>query len=113
MNIPEYFTINTQRVNIVLKDEPDPRGRFGKFDSYTSTITIYTVVREEDGNVMCLSNEQNLNTFFHEVFHAWQWYSGHDESEVEASTYAGYMIEFLRSTSIDQIDDLPPIDAGD
>lgn len=106
MKIPEYFTINTQRVSVVLKDEPSSQRRFGEFNSLTSTITIYTVVRGEDGNITNLSNEQILNTFFHEVFHAWQWYSGHDDSEVEASTYAGYMIEFLRSTSIDRIDNL-------
>ncbi len=105
MNIPEHFTINTQRVDVIIKDIPETGGRFGYFNSYTSSITIYTKVRGEDGNEINLSNEQIMNTFFHEVIHAWQWYSGHDDSEIECSTYAGYMIEFLRSTSIDMISD--------
>lgn len=105
MNIPDSFTINTQKVSILIKEVADDRGVFGKFNPFTNTISIYTSVRDDDNNLVVLTNEQKINTFFHEVIHAWQWYSGHDSSEIECSTFASYMIEFLRSTALDNISD--------
>lgn len=99
MFLPESFTINTQTINIIYVDKLETN-RFGDFNSITNEIRVAKSVKDEDGEYHKLKDEQILNTLFHEIFHAWQFYSGHEMNEDEPCTYAGYMIEFLRSTGL-------------
>lgn len=101
MSLPDKFTftINTQTVYVSFVDKLETN-RFGEFNSITNEIRVAKFVKDEEGECHALKDEQLLNTLFHEIYHAWQFYSGHDMSEEEPCTYAGYMIEFLRSTGL-------------
>ncbi|MGM9533093.1 hypothetical protein, partial [Intestinibacter sp.] len=47
-----------------------------------------------------LSQLQIENTFWHEVFHAFQFHSKGEYSEAEAASYAGMMTELIRSSNL-------------
>lgn len=99
MKIPEKFTINSQEIKIEIVDIIAD-GLFGQYNSLTDTIKIAEYVRNEDGDKIKLTEEQILNTFIHELLHAFQWHSKGDTSETESSTYAGYFVEFIKSSGL-------------
>lgn len=99
MNIPKKFTINSQEVKIELV-ETLPDRDFGLYDCVTDTIKIATHVKTDEGTLHKLTDEQIDNTAWHEVLHAFQWHSKGEFSEEESNTYAGYLIEFFKSSGL-------------
>lgn len=99
MNIPESFTINSQEIKInVIKHLSN--NNFGEYNCITDVVTIATHVEDDNKDLIALKEEQILNTLVHEVLHAFQWHSAGETDEVQSSTYAGYIIEFLKSTKL-------------
>lgn len=99
MRIPEKFTINTQEIKVEIVDTISD-GCFGQYNDITDTIKLAKYVKDDDGERIALSEEQILNTFLHEMLHAFQWHSKGETSEVESSTYSGYFIEFIKSSGL-------------
>ena len=99
MKIPEKFTINSQEITIELVDTL-PNQRFGEYCYITDKIKLATNVKDDDGTVISLKEEQIENTFWHELLHVFQWYSKGSFSEEESSTYAGYLLEFFKSSGL-------------
>lgn len=99
MNIPKKFTINSQEITIELVDKL-PDQKFGEYCCITNKIKLATNVKDDDGTVIPLKEEQIENTLWHEVLHAFQWHSKGDFSEEESSTYAGYLLEFFKSSGL-------------
>lgn len=99
MRIPEKFTINTQEIKIEIVDTL-PDQNFGEYHCVTDTIKLATHIKDDEGNLVRLTEEQILNTLFHEILHAFQWHATGDTDEIQSNTYAGYIIEFLKSTKL-------------
>ena len=99
MNIPKKFTINSQEIIIELV-EILPDQKFGEYCCITNKIKLATNVKDDDGTVIPLKEEQIENTLWHEVLHAFQWHSKGDFSEEESNTYAGYLLEFFKSSGL-------------
>lgn len=99
MKIPEKFTINSQEVKIEIVDTL-PDQKFGEYNCITDTIKVAKYVKDDDGTIRPLTEEQIENTFWHELLHTFQWRSTGEFSESESSTYAGYLIEFFKSSKI-------------
>ena len=99
MNIPKKFTINSQEIIIELV-ETLPDQKFGEYCCITNKIKLATNVKDDDGTVIPLKEEQIENTLWHEVLHAFQWHSKGDFSEEESNTYAGYLLEFFKSSGL-------------
>lgn len=99
MRIPEKFTVNSQEIKIELVDTL-PDQNFGEYCCITDTIKLATHVKDDDGTVYSLTEEQIENTLFHEVLHSFQWHSKGDYSETESNTYAGYLLEFFKSSGL-------------
>ena len=99
MKIPEKFTINSQEITVELLDTL-PDQKFGEYCCITDKIKLARNVKDDDGTVIPLKEEQIENTFWHELLHAFQWRSKGDFSEEESSTYAGYLIEFFKSSGL-------------
>ena len=99
MKIPEKFTINSQEITVeVVVQLPDQK--FGEYCCITNKIKLARYVKDDDGPIIPLKEEQILNTFIHEVLHVFQWHSKGDFSEEESNTYAGYFIEFIKSSGL-------------
>lgn len=99
MKIPGKFTINSQEITIELVDTL-PNQHFGEYCCITNKIKVATNVKDDDGTVIPLKEEQIENTLWHEVLHAFQWHSKGDFSEEESNTYAGYLLEFFKSSGL-------------
>lgn len=99
MEIPNRFTINSQEITIELV-ESLPDQDFGRYNCITDTIQIATHVKDDDGTLIPLKEEQVWNTLWHEVLHAFQWHSKGEYSEEESNTYAGYLVEFFKSSGL-------------
>lgn len=99
MKIPDRFTINSQEITIELVDML-PDQDFGEYCCLTDKIKIATHVKDNDSTIIPLKEEQIWNTLWHEVLHAFQWHSKGEYSEEESNTYAGYLIEFFKSSGL-------------
>ena len=99
MKIPEKFTINSQEITVELVDTL-PNQNFGEYCCITDKIKLARNVKDDDGTVVPLKEEQIENTFWHELLHAFQWRSKGDFSEEESSTYSGYLLEFFKSSGL-------------
>lgn len=77
-----------------------PNQKFGEYNCITDKIHLATNVKDDDGIIIQLKEEQIENTFWHELLHVFQWHSNGDFSEQESNTYAGYLVEFFKSSGI-------------
>lgn len=95
MKIPKEFKIANSTIYVELLDivlNEDKHEIFGNFNSATNTIKV---ARTIDG--FKLNDEQILNTFLHELFHAFQFFFDNTYSEAEAQCYSNFMREFESS----------------
>lgn len=99
MKIPEKFTINSQEITVELVNIL-PNQKFGEYCVITDKIKLATNIKNDDGTVIPLKEEQIENTFWHELLHAFQWHSRGNFYEEESNTYAGYLIEFFKSSGL-------------
>lgn len=92
MIIPEEITILKHKIKVTLVRTLD--GKFGLFNSVKNEIKIAQYVLSDDEEV-ALSPIQILHTFWHEVFHVFQWFYEGEFSEGQSQAYAGFMLEVL------------------
>lgn len=90
MKIPEEITILKHTIKVRIVDILD--GEFGKFDPVNNEIKIAQYALSKDKEV-ALSEIQVLHTFWHEVFHVFQWFYEGEYNEGQSQTYAGFMLE--------------------
>lgn len=62
MKIPEKFTINSQEITVELVDTL-PNQNFGEYCCITDEIKLATNVKDDNGTVIPLKEEQIENTF--------------------------------------------------
>ncbi len=98
--IPKSFKIAGGKVitvNIIHSfDEP---GKFGDFIVATNTIELAKFVKDEDIE-WALTEEDIERTFYHELFHVFQWYYDTDLSEVQAQVYSNFLYEYAKTKQI-------------
>lgn len=98
MKIPRQFTIHGHTIT-VREVENEEENRYGYYDSVKEEIVISRNLKV-DGVLVSLSDVQIEATFWHEVFHAFQWHIKGETDETEAQSYAGLMIEFLKTSGL-------------
>ena len=98
MNLPKQFTLCGQPVTVEVVEQLED-GAYGDFNDAKELIRVAKTVKVEK-EVVQLSRTQMENTFWHEVFHAFQWRSKGEYDETESTTYAGFMVELIRSGQI-------------
>ncbi len=98
MRIPKQFVIHGHTINIRTV-EVDDEDRYGYYDNVKEEIIIARKIKS-DGVLVELSDTQIEHTFWHEIFHAFQWHISGETDETEAQSYAGLMIEFLRTSKL-------------
>lgn len=99
MKIPEKFTINSQEIKVELVDSLSDQN-FGEYSGITDVIKIATHVRDDNGDLIPLKEEQIWNTFWHEVLHVFQWHNKGEYSEEESCTYSSYLIELFKTSGL-------------
>lgn len=94
--IPEKFKIAGNEVKVEFVDKTDDNC-YGYWCDVTNIITIAKNISLKNGELTALSERQMLNTFYHELCHAFQFYSGKEYSEPDCNIFANFMLEFNES----------------
>lgn len=94
--VPEKFTLHTQEIKVILKEVDLEDNRFGYYDSVKEEIVLFQKIKT-NGETVALTSKQIEHTFWHELFHSFQWHTKGETNEVEAQSYAGLMLEYLSS----------------
>lgn len=99
MIIPKQFVIHNQSINVIQRELDIEDNRYGYYDSVKEEIVIFHKIKS-NGEIITLTQNQIEHTFWHEVFHAFQWHVKGATDEWEAQTYAGIMMEFIATSGI-------------
>ena len=91
--IPDKFKLAGFEVTVDKVDKTDDNN-YGYWDDVNNTIVIAKNISMKNGELTPLSDRQIKNTFYHELYHAFQFYSGREYSEVECNIFANFMLEF-------------------
>lgn len=91
--IPDKFKLAGFNVTVDKVDKTDDNN-YGYWDDVNNTIVIAKNISMKNGELTPLSDRQIKNTFYHELYHAFQFYSGREYSEVECNIFANFMLEF-------------------
>lgn len=96
-NLPDKFKIANQEITVVI-EEILPNNNYGYFCDDTNMIKLARTLKTEHDGVVTVSDEQMRNTFYHELFHAFQFYFNNEFNEAQAQVYANFMCEFIETT---------------
>lgn len=98
IEFPKKFRIANHDYTVELCDfvEGDTQGEFwyGYHCSTELTIKIARKMRKSNGVEFDLTEEQIKNSFWHEVFHAFQFYYNNEQDEALAQVFANFMREY-------------------
>ena len=101
MNIPKKFKLAGIEHTVEIKDELYDN-QFGYFCDVEQKIYLARRVKIQknyvnDSDYYEVSPELMENTFWHELFHAFQFYYNGDFSESEAQSFANLMSEYEKT----------------
>ena len=115
--IPDHFTIGGQEYKVVhkeiVRDENDDPV-FGLHSPAEATITIAHKFPITDSLKHNFTKDQIVNSFFHEMFHSFNFMMNNEQEEVIAQSFANFMCEFLKTAKYDNkhegVENLRPFD---
>lgn len=96
--IPHTFNIAGLSHTIEIVDNIDDGDLFGKTLYASQKILIATHLKE-DGEFVPITPKQQYNTFWHEIFHLFQFYYNNGSDEGLSQTFANFMCEYEKTKS--------------
>lgn len=99
MKLPKSFVLHGHTIKVREVDKLKSNN-FGHYDDAREEIVIAHKLEDADGELVTLSPEQIEHTFYHELFHVFQWHAKGETNESEAQSYAGLMLEFIKTSGI-------------
>ena len=100
--IPKTFTICCHPIKVIIKDEviyhdkEDDIARYGQWNEVACTIELAKSINM-DGELIPLTLIQIMTTFYHELFHCFEHFSGMDYKEQRVKLFSECMIQFIES----------------
>lgn len=97
--IPKEFTIGGGRkikVEQIDKYEDTDDSKFGDYNVVTNVITIANNVKVNN-SFLPQTEEDKERTFYHELIHTFQFFSGIDFDEMIAQTFSNFLYEYFKS----------------
>ena len=94
--LPDNFKIANQEITVVIEDSL-PNNDYGYFCDVTNTIKLARTINSEYDGTISLSDNQIRNTFYHELFHVFQFYFNNELDEAQAQVYANFICEFIET----------------
>lgn len=91
--LPIEFKIAGQIIKINEIDDCDFDGNFGKFNSAKNEINIYRYIMSDNEKVK-LTDKQIENTYWHEVFHVFNFFWNTETNEDLAQIFSNFMCEY-------------------
>ena len=102
--IPDRYTIGGQEYRVVKKDvvrdgEDDPV--FGLHSPIEAKLYIANRFPLTDTTFHEFTKDQKVNSFFHEMFHSFNFMMNNEQEELIAQSFANFMCEFLKTAEYD------------
>lgn len=97
--IPHSFVIAATRIDVIVKPvliDKEGNCLYGRWNDVKKSIEIAQGLKE-DGEVTLLDLNQIKNTFYHEMFHCFCFFSAFEQDESLVQTFANWMREFEES----------------
>lgn len=102
--IPKTFTICCHPIKVIIKDEiiyhdkEDDIARYGQWNEVACTIELAkSITMDGDTEPTSLTLIQIMTTFYHELFHCFEHFSGMDYEEQRVKLFSECMIQFIES----------------
>ena len=102
--IPDRYTIGGQEYKVVRKEivrDDDDDAVFGLHSPFEAKISIAEGYPTSNNETHPLSRDQIMNSFFHELFHSFNFMTNNEQEEWLAQSFANFMCEFLKTASYD------------
>jgi hypothetical protein len=102
--IPDRYVIGGQDYTVKVKEtvqDEDGDGVFGLHDPITNTISIAKKFHLTNNFDHPLTRDQIINSFFHELFHSFNYMMNTEQDETIAQSFANFMCEFLKTAEYD------------
>lgn len=91
--IPNKFKVAGFEISVTFEDKLDDNN-YGYWNDVSNTIVLAKQISLKNGELTPLTDRQIKNTFYHELCHAFQFYSGKKYCETECNIFANFMLEF-------------------
>ena len=91
MQIPSYFKIGGQEYKVEIVDNLED----DNYGEYSYTPSKIQLARKSEG--VDIPDNQMEATFWHELFHAFQYMFNCTTDEAQAQCFSNFMMEFLES----------------
>ena len=91
--IPSKVRIANHWYKVILCDFIDNGDTFGSHCNLKLEIKVAECMKN-DGETIYLTEEQIKNSFWHEMFHAFNYYYNNKQDESLAQTFANFMREY-------------------
>lgn len=92
MEIPKRFKIANTEYEVQVVDKPDD-GNYGYHSDVRRKIVVAKNM-DDEGEVVQLTEQQIENTFWHELFHCFQFFYNNEQDEALAQSFANFMCEY-------------------
>jgi hypothetical protein len=96
MEIPKKFKVAGFDINVEFIDKLESND-YGNWCDVTNNIKLAKNISLSNGELTPLQDRQIKNTFLHELYHAFQFYSGKRYSEEECNIFANFMLEYFET----------------
>ena len=102
-DIPDRFQVAGHPYKIVKKQfvkDDDDDAVFGLHDMISNRIYLAQEFPLGESSYK-FEEHQKMNTFWHELFHAFNYYMNNEQDETLAQSFANFMCEFLKTAEYD------------
>ena len=72
---------------------------YGEYDDVINTINIAQKIGDK---LRTVKSKTQLNTFFHELIHTFQYYYNCTYDEAQAQVFANFLVEFFNTAECDE-----------
>lgn len=96
MIIPKKFKVAGFDINVEFIDKLESNN-YGNWCDVTNNIKLAKNISLSNGELTPLQDRQIENTFLHELYHAFQFYSGKSYSEEDCNMFANFMLEYFET----------------
>lgn len=96
-NIPRSFSLANHIHSVIIEDvvyDDDNVSVYGIFSDAELLIRVARKIILSNGKTILLNEEQVKNTWYHELFHAFNYYYNTETNEALAQTFANFMREY-------------------
>lgn len=92
MEIPKRFKIANTEYEVQVVDKSDD-GNYGYHNDIRRKIVVAKSM-DDEGKIVQLTEQQIENTFWHKLFHCFQFFYNNKQDEALAQSFANFMCEY-------------------